>query len=74
MVFGLVFHVFCKMLCAARRGDVVRRAFRSFHKNKTKEKRLVVLVYVCREGSWHHFLKDFGLILDPFWEVFEMTN
>ena len=71
MVFGLVLYDLCKMLCVAQRGKVhcfvlvfiMFRAHRPCHKNPKEEKRLVVLVYVFREGSWHHFSWIWG----PFW-------
>ena len=50
------------------------RAHRPCDKNRTKDKSLVVLVYVFREGSWHYLVIYFGSILASLLEVFESTN
>ena len=50
------------------------RAYRPCHKNQQEEKSLLVLVYVFREGTWHHFFIDLWFTLDPFWEVFGLKN
>ena len=82
MVLGLVFHVCCTMLCVAPRCKNhcfvlvfrVFRAHRPCHKNLKKDKSVVVLVYVFREGSWLHFVIDCCSMFDIFWEVFGLTN
>ena len=40
----------------------------------SKKNKMVVPVYVFREGSWQHCFIDFGSILDPFWEVVGLKN